>query len=210
MIYDYPLPDEPIRQGDIFSGVPRIDISLENLAIVGPDSTTSVHAWKDLVDQDLREIAAVVAIRRVDAIVISQDCDNAHSRDISLCEIRPFKDVEGKSKDAKTAKSWTSLLTQQARLNLKWFYLPPDAKLGFEDKMAVDFRVTVRLARLELEGLRQLRKGRLSALADEHFRERLGEFFRRYPYDEWYPLSKDELVEYQKAYPDAIAFPWQR
>ncbi len=69
--------------------------------------------------------------------------------------------------------------------------------------------VTLRVPRAELEEVRYLRKGRLNNVADEHFRERIGEFFRRYPYDEWYPLDQDEMEAYIKEYPDIRPFPWQ-
>jgi len=75
--------------------------------------------------------------------------------------------------------------------------------------MAVDFLVTLRVRRLELESLRSLRKGRLNPVADEHFRERIAEFSRRYPYDEWYPLNREEFDVYRAEYPDAEPFPWQ-
>lgn len=132
-----------------------------------------------------------------------------HGRDITLCEIRSFRDVERKAAQTSSAKSWKNIITQHARINLKWFYLPPDAQMGFADKMAVDFTVTLRVPRTDLEDLRDLRKGRLNEVADEHFRERIGEFFRRYPYDEWYPLDRDELRVYLNEYPDAVPFPWQ-
>ncbi len=57
--------------------------------------------------------------------------------------------------------------------------------------------------------LRTLRNGRLNRIADKHFRERIGEFFRRYPYDEWYPFNQDELNCYMNEYPDIKPFPWQ-
>ena len=57
--------------------------------------------------------------------------------------------------------------------------------------------------------IRSLRHGRLNATAEEHFRERIGEFFRRYPYDEWYALDKEEMAEYRKEYSDAESFQWQ-
>ena len=157
------------------------------------------------------QVKAILAVRPVKAIVISQDCDISRSQDISLCEIREFILVERKAKDTKTAKGWVSILSQHARLNLKWFYLPPDEKVGFSSKMAVDFTVTLRVPRLELEGFRVFRKGRLNSIADEHFRERLAEFFRRYPYDEWYPdFDEAELAEYKKTYPDSQPFSWQK
>jgi len=74
----------------------------------------------------------------------------------------------------------------------------------------VDFMVTLRVPREGLEGLRSSsRKARLNAVASEHFRERIGEFFRRYPYDEWYALNAEEMEAYRMEYPDAIPFAWQ-
>jgi hypothetical protein len=46
-------------------------------------------------------------------------------------------------------------------------------------------------------------------MADEHFRERIADFFRRYPYDEWYALNHEELAAYQQEYPDTNPYPWQ-
>jgi hypothetical protein len=141
--------------------------------------------------------------------VATQDCDALRGRDITLCEIESFRAVEKKCQNTNSPKGWKNIITQHARINLKWFYLPPDPRLGFTDKMAVDFAVTLRVPRTELEQVRHLRRGRLNPIADEHFRERIGEFFRRYPYDEWYPLDPEELRVYQGDYPDAAPFPWQ-
>ncbi len=151
----------------------------------------------------------IVPVRPVAAIVVTQDCDAARSRDVTLCEIRGFRDVERKSRDTTSPKKWKNLLTQHSRINQKWFYLPPDDRVGFTEKMGVDFLVTLRVPRAELEQLRDMRKGRLNTVADEHFRERIGEFFRRYPYDEWYPLDQDEMKAYLDEYPGTKPFPWQ-
>jgi len=164
--------------------------------------------WEDIAKAH-EPVSAVVAIRPVAAIVATQDCDTLRSPDITLCEIREFRDVERKCKETKTPSSWKSIITQQARVNLKWFYLPPDEKVGFSGKMAVDFMGTLRVARTDLEELRTLRSARLNPLADEHFRERIAEFFRRYPYDEWYALNPEELEAYRKEYPDVQPFPGQ-
>ena len=51
-----------------------------------------------------------------------------------LCEIRQFRDVEKKCKETKEPRSWKSIVPQQARLNLKWFYLPPDAGINFAER----------------------------------------------------------------------------
>lgn len=207
MIYEFPDISAPIRQGDIFVGLPRIDISLNNVIIVG-DSGERIAKWAEIAHKG-EPVNIIVPARPVAAVVATQDCDATRGRDITLCEIRSFKDVERKSKDTSSPKKWKNLITQHARINQKWFYLPSDAKIGFSEKMAVDFLVTLRVPRDELEELRGLRKGRLNALADEHFRERIGEFFRRYPYDEWYPLDKEELNAYLDEYPGITPFPWQ-
>jgi hypothetical protein len=75
--------------------------------------------------------------------------------------------------------------------------------------MGVDFLVTLRVPRLELEQLRQLRKGRLNDVAAAHFRERIAEFYRRYAYDEWYSLDPAEMEAYLSEYPDVKPFDYQ-
>ena len=208
MIYEFPEHTAPIRQGDIFVGLPRVDLSLEEILLVD-EGGERIAKWEELADHN-NPLNIIVPVRSVASIVATQDCDAYNSRDITLCEIREFRDVERKSKDTQSPKKWKNILTQHARLNQKWFYLPPDEQLGFSDKMAVDFLVTLRVPREDLDNLRSLRRGRLNAVADEHFRERIGEFFRRYPYDEWYALDKEEMAAYSKEYPDAELFPWQR
>ena len=208
MIYEFPDQTAPIRQGDIFIGLPRIDLSLEQI-LLADEEGERIARWEELANQN-NPVNIIVPVRPVASIVATQDCDASHSRDITLCEIREFRDVERKSKDTTAAKKWKNLLTQHARINQKWFYLPPSDQLEFSDKMAVDFLVTLRVPRKDLDNLRSLRRGRLNPIADEHFRERIGEFFRRYPYDEWYALDEEEMAAYTKEYPDAKPFAWQR
>lgn len=209
MIYEYVSPDAPLRQGDVFVGLPRVEVSLERIVLLEEGGETSECLWRDIASGG-QEIAAVLPVRPVTAIVVNQDCDAARSDDITLCEIRGFRDVERKTEKTVSAKSWKNIITQHARINQKWFYLPPDPEMGFRDKMAVDFMVTLRVPRVELEALRDLRRGRLNDVAYEHFRERIGEFFRRYAYDEWYPLDGTELAAYIDEHPGTEPYPWQR
>ncbi len=208
MIYEFPDQAVPIRQGDIFIGLPRVEISLRNI-VIAEEYSERIAKWEELATQT-DPINIIVPVRSVAAIVATQDCDASRSRDITLCEINNFRNVERKSKDTSSPKSWKNILTQHARINQKWFYLPPSDQLGFTDKMAVDFLLTIRLPREDLERLRTLRRGRLNNVADEHFRERIGEFFRRYPYDEWYALNEEEMEAYTKEYPDTKPFTWQK
>jgi hypothetical protein len=207
MIYDYPSSDSPIRQGDIFLGLPRLVIGLKQLPILSDDGP-ELRSWAEL-SGNREPIEAIVSLRSVNAIVISQDCDTTRAPDISFCEIGPFQEIERKSAQTSSPKKWASMLTQQARINQKWFYLPPDSRLKFETKMAVNYMVTFCLPREDIESILHLRTGRLNDVAAAHFRERIAEFFRRYPYDEWYPLNQEELTEYIKDHSDTVPFPWQ-
>lgn len=207
MIYEYPDPSAPIRQGDIFFQLPRLEISLKRVLVYGEENE-HLTTWEDIASIG-GSVSIIVPARPVTAIVATQDCDAIRGRDITLCEIVKFQDIERKSINTTSPKSWRNIITQQSRINLKWFYLPPDDKLGYSEKMAVDFMMTLRIPRLDLEDMRYLRKGRLNEVADEHFRERISEYFRRYPYDEWYPLNQEELNSYMTEYPDIKPFPWQ-
>jgi hypothetical protein len=213
MIYDYPPEDDPIKQGDIFCGIPCIELPKENIPVVEEEETEErvrVISWRDFTESG-DAVTAIVGIRPVTAIVGTQNCDASRERDITLFEIRVFQEVEGRSKDTKSTKGWISLITRQARVNQKWFYLPPELKIGFSDRMGVDFRAAIRIPRTTLEGLRKCRMAHLKLVAEEHFRERLAEFFRRYPYDEWYPFTTEEFEIYSSSQNDASIkpFPWQ-
>ena len=209
MIYEYPDAEQPIRQGDVFAMLPRVDISLKTMLVIDEGSEPFETTWTDIIANE-EEITAILPVRSVTAIVATQDCDAVRSRDITLCEIRTFSDVEGISKGITSPEKWMKILIRQAKVNQKWFYLPPDERIGFAGKMGVDFLLPIRVPRKDLEDVRHLRKGRLSDLAEAHFRERIGEFFRRYAYDEWYPLNREEFVAYEKDHPGSKPFNWQK
>jgi len=201
LIYEFPGAEDPIRQGDIFSALPRVEVSLGSITVV-EDEGSRETSWPDL-DGLTTPIVAAFPLKPVPAIVITQDCDAVRAVDISLCEIKLFRAVEGKARQR--------IIIQHSRQNFKWFYLPPDPMVGFEDKMAVDFSSTIRLPREELESLKSLRRGRLNSTGREHFRHRLGYYFTRYAFDEWYALSDEELAIYETEVGGPVdPHPWQK
>lgn len=212
MIYDVVDTGAPIRQGDIFEELPRVEISLSELSVINDHQEAEAVTW-DAIRQNRGPVTALLPIKSVWAIVITQDCDTIRAPDISLCEIRPLSSVI-KLDNPTTPGKWANLIRRQAIANQKWFYMPPDPEIGFRDRRAVDFLASIRVAREDLENSRHLRRGRLNATADEHFRERLAEFFRRYPYNEWYPFNKDEFEAYRAANPGEaeliVPYPYQR
>jgi len=208
MIYESVGTNEPIRQGDIFSTIPRVRVPLTCLPILDSDSSTKRTTWQRVVEDNQGVVTAVLPVEPVDAIVITQDCDAAREEEISFCEIRPFEELEPTA--ARSLKARVSAITKNARRNLKWFYLPPDPEFGFHRAGGVDFRCAWRLPRTDMEEYRHLRLGRLNHVAYDHFRERLAHFFRRYAYDEWYPLNREEMEYYAGQSEEPVdRYPWQ-
>lgn len=209
MIYEAVSPAEPLLQGDIFRSLPSVRTSLRDMLRATNEGDELVQ-WTDVADV-AEPSHFLFETAPVPSIVLTPDCDALRAEFIVLAEIRPFAAVEGKAKTASSPKSFMRIITQHARLNQKWFYLPPHEIPRFAERMAVDFRAVVSVPREDLEGLRALRVARLRSPAIEHFRERLSEFFRRYPYNEWYPLNREEFDEYikDKGREEIRPYPWQ-
>lgn len=212
LIYSHPDPEAPIRQGDIFRNVPRVEISLGEILAFDQFDQPVCARWTALLDRwGCEPIRAAVRIKPVFAIVITQDCDALRDADISLCEVKRFRDVYTPSRKTETAKGWMSVITKHTRANYGWFYLPAQPTIGFAERMGARFSSIHRVVREDLEDMRaEHRVARLNEVATAHFRERLSEFFRRYPYNEWYPLTKEELEEYRRSKPEPVEpYEWQ-
>jgi hypothetical protein len=213
MIYEFPAVGDPIRQGDIFASLPKLDISLAQMFVVGEEEgVTQERRWEDVVSEELGKdqfVRLVVTARTAVGIVITQDCDTQFGPSITLSSVLPIAEVVKELNNTKTPKAFQKEVRNQNKKNLKWFYLPPDEQMNFKEKMAVDFQLTFSVPREGLQGLRSLRLGRLNPEADEHFRERLSEFYRRYPVDDWYPLNPEEFEAYRASAPEATPRPWQ-
>ena len=213
MIYERVDSTEPIRQGDIFKNVPRVDFILSALAIIDGDDSLKETNWREaLLSKNSGDpISAVLAVIPVTAIVMTQNCDAVRGESLSLCQIDDYLVATGQQSVPKDAKAWQSLLVRTARTNNRFFYLPEGPDFGFEGKMAADLRVVLRVARQDLEQMRDQRVARLNPTARDHFRECLGHFFRRYAYNEWYPLTVEELRHYAAKSAEPIdPFEWQK
>ncbi len=208
MIYETLNSSDSIKQGDIFQNIPRIDMSLLGIPIIGDDETTSLENWKDLVEEDNNKFAAILPISKVQGIVITQNCDCQTSTFVNLCQIRPFCEMEKNTPT--TPKRWANFIRKKSRESLRYFYLPEDKKFGFNERMISDFLTIITIKREELNQIKEYRLGRLNNIAYENFRETLSQFFRRYPYDEWYPFTKEEFDAYKLDYPQSEPFDWQK
>jgi hypothetical protein len=207
VIYDFPSPAEPIRQGDIFYPLPAPVLRLREVGSVSETGVIKVVNWIDLEPAEGTVIQ--VPVEPSWAIAASQDCDAARAPVISMFCIDLFERVTGLT-SPKTPKKWVHMITKRSRQNARWFYLPEDKGLGFEERMAVDFERMLQVVRRDLvKDLWLLRKGRLNDVALEHYRESIAYYFRRYPYDEWYPLAKEEFEAYNAEKGPVDPFDWQ-
>lgn len=192
MCYEPLDPDQPIRQGDIFFPLPRPKISIDELQAISRDAGIEATKWVDVQGRD--EILTLVELEKTWGIVATQDCDATRSDSISLFQIVPFEKVYG-SRPSKPS-AWVSVLTERICKNARWIYLPKDDSMGINVEMAVNFDEVFQIERVDLERNIALRKGRLTNFAYEHYREAIAQYFRRYPYDEWYPFNKAQLEAY--------------
>lgn len=213
MIYDSVDPEHTIQQGDIFCGLPRVDVSLAKVFVVEADEAVYQMDWAQATkehESSSKPVRAVLPLHAVNAIVISQNCDAARADNISLCEIISFSQAL-KDSIKWSPKTWAKMLTREGTDTLRLFYLPPSDLPGFSEKMAVEFRTVIQLPRKELESFIRLRKARLNTIANEHFREKLAQYYRRYPYNPWYSLNKEEFAIYAEKQSEAvIPYPWQQ
>ena len=208
MIYESPDKDDPIRQGDILYPLPMALLDLNELVTLSEEGALEKTSWIHIKDNE--NIVVNAPIKPIWGIVASQDCDANRAPFISIFAIVTFKEIN--SSEPKSPKKWVSLITKNSRLNASWFYLPADETIGFKDRMAVNFHIVFQISRENLEqNIQELRKGRLNKIAYQHYRENIAQYFRRYPYDEWYSLTNEEFEKYNEENGGQVEpFEWQK
>lgn len=194
MYYEYPPSSDEIGQGDIFLDIPRVGFSFSELTVLEEGRQNPVSlTWEEIVD-DKKDVAAVLGIDSVPAIVATQSCDAQRKEHITLCEIVKMPEIKTfENYETWSPKKRATELVHQNRKMPGIFILSPDEKIGFSGRMVVDLSSTIRVYREDLKNFIAKRKGRLKKFACEHFREKLSHFFHRYAWDEWYVLNKEEV-----------------
>jgi hypothetical protein len=196
VVYDLLETDCPIRQGDIFYPLPYTEVSLNNIQSLQKNDraemAVAVSNWDGLLERE--EIVIITALRKTWGIIASQNCDASRIPNISLFQIEQYHTVN--PTPPTNPKKWITTLTERACKNASWFYLPIDERLGIHDRMIVNFHKVFQIPRADLERNIKLRKGRLVDVAYEHYRESIAQYYRRYPYNEWYPMNREEAALY--------------
>jgi hypothetical protein len=125
--------------------VPRVELSLSQLPVVDGLQTRRA-TWSDIVRDTVppgtlegpQPIAAIVAVKPVLGVAITQNCDAARARDIGLCQVAKFLTVAGQKEVPQNAKKWQSLIIRMVWTNPILFYLPAAPEFGLSDCMAAD------------------------------------------------------------------------
>tara|TARA_R110001592_G_scaffold198073_7_gene446261 strand:+ start:432 stop:1070 length:639 start_codon:yes stop_codon:yes gene_type:complete len=212
MIYDAIDIDCDISQGDIFTNIPRIDISFSDLVVTQDDGDYNTN-WEDaILSTPDQEITAILAIKPVTAVVITQDCDATREDFISLCVVDDYLKTIGQDGEPSSSLKWAGMISKKSRENAKVFYLPPDESIGLSGPKGVCFLDVLRVPLWDLKKHRTFRAGTLNSVAKEHFRESLAHFFRRYSYNEWYPFTKEQFIAYKQKQnsDDIVPYEWQQ
>lgn len=210
MIYELPEQDQPIRQGDIFYPLPFTFIENPDLMNIIDSERIKRSSW-DSIQNSERELISVPVIP-VWGIVASQDCDASRIPYISFFQINSFSNASGLTlPQEESHNKWVNIITKHSRLNAHWFYLPKDENLEFRNQMAVNFHQTLLISRDYLKrNLPKLRKFRLNVVAFEHYRESIAQYYRRYPYNEWYSMTKEQLIAYKEKKCGVEPYEWQK
>lgn len=198
MFYDFPPSSDQIKQGDIFMNIPCVafDFSSE-FSVLEKGDKPVILTWEEIVN-DKKDVAAILGIDSVPAIVATQTCDAQSKEYITLCQIVELSEIDAfKEYEKKPTNTLVKDLIKRNREMPGIFYLPLDSNVGFSKKMAVVFANTIRVRREGLEKFVTNRKGRLNKMACEHFREKLSHFFHRYAWNEWYILNKEEIAAHK-------------
>lgn len=220
-MYSFPADTDPIRQGDIFRWLPKLDLLVgeKNLPILSETAGEGLREidWLSVAQSSSTinsNINASVYAKSVTGIVINQDCDSIRNEQILFCEILPLKELfKDYKEDTPNDKKFIDWMSSYNKKNQKWFYLAENDRIGFVRKMSVNFESAFVVPREFINTYKdRLRIGHLDdEVAKPHFRERVSEYFRRYPYNEWYPLNQAELAVYEsgKGLVDP-KYPWQK
>ena len=74
-------------------------------------------------------------------------------------------------------------------------YLPLDSQYQIEERMLINFSTIFHLDGKILSNV-QATIMTLNGDALNHFREKISHYFKRYSYEEYYPLNSEEMDEY--------------
>ena len=86
MIYDFPSSSDPIKQGDIFINIPCVAFDFsDELSVLEKGNRPVSLTWEEIVNEK-KDVAVILGIDSVPAIVATQTCDAQRKGHITLCQ----------------------------------------------------------------------------------------------------------------------------
>lgn len=189
--YRSPKSGNPISQGDLFVGVPRIGVSLQPLFRGVQQADGNTYVAESLEPDQLSDGMHVIEqVKLTAAIVISQSCDAEHAPCLMLAPVTDFS-VTGKGNESKWKKiNYAATSLQETKL----VYLPGNPTLQLQRSVA-NFSQAFTLPRLFLEKMEQkgMRKASLGKTAVEYLQFRLGVMLTRVAQDDYAWPSREDI-----------------
>ena len=187
-----PHTSAPLKQGDIFFPLPYPIVDIGDMTTLDDDGPIEFD-WNNTISPEPMDF--LIKMKPVYAIVASQDCDNLRDEAITFFMIKTFRDLNKKNITEKNVRDRVDQIISITKGSPNAIYIPPDST--FPEPMLIDMSVTFQVRRTSLlDNLATLRIGRLASIAYENYRDKIANFFRRYPSNEWYAMSKEEFNYY--------------
>ncbi|MDD2681090.1 MAG: hypothetical protein PHE20_03255 [Patescibacteria group bacterium] len=195
--YKIPVTEDDLNQGDIFESIPfvQLDSKIVTQMVETENDLKTMDISSHVPDEDQKTDLVVASIMWKPGIVISQNCDATREEYISFCEIRRLEDTDkdyAQIAHKSVERKIEYLSKKEYQHQFKYFYLLQDQGVFDGNKMAVDFRRIYQVKKEIIDALKNKRIARLTDKSLDHFRSKLGNYFKRFAYDGWYVLNKGE------------------
>lgn len=197
---------DALEQGDIFDRLPIFNLDSEILTqMIVKESTPGNYDFdskeidlKDYVPDETEKIENVISsVLWRPGIIITQNCDVVREDYLSFCEIRKLEDVDKQYAGlTKLDRKVEFLAKKEYKHQYKYFYLLQNQSIFNDNKMVVDFSRIYQVKREIIENLKNKRMIGLSSTPLEHLKIKLSNYFKRFAYDGWYVLNKEEYSVY--------------
>lgn len=195
--YKTPSTEDDLNQGDIFISLPfvQLESKIVTQMIESDNELKDIDISSYVPDEDQKTDLVVASIIWKPGIIISQNCDATREEYLSFCEIRKLEDIDKDYAQIihKTIERKIDYLSRKEyQHQFKYFYLLQDQGIFDGNKMAVDFRRIYQVKKEIIDALKNKRTIKLGGRSLDHFRSKLGNYFKRFAYDGWYVLNKEE------------------
>lgn len=203
--YNIPSDIDKIDQGDIFISIPVIRLETNSIEQIietesGDIQFKNMPLSTYIPDESKKTNLVVSSIEWKTGIIITQSCDASRDEYLTFCEIKKIEDVDkvyaNDIANGEIKRKVKFLAKKEYVHQHKYFYLLQDPAFFDGEKMVIDFKTIFQVKKDIIENLQNKRIAKLSEIPLEHLRVKLANYFKRFAYDSWYILNKNEYDVY--------------